>query len=236
MSSITCPSPNFTQAFNLWALALAPLPRCFIKFLWEWLLSLILTGGQRRKANKRNQWWGRQSLRSSPSIPCAASSFFLLHVPHCLVLTRALWLSLGPMTPCGRWEDHNRDQGRTWRRAVPSRKTDSEGERRKLWARRCLKEAAGICSDGLCSLELLLKLDGGSSQKEEKSREVNPRPSTCSPTLPHYILRWVFNNLLWETSVTGEVVTSLTYPGDIHHVFCLQISRRCFSHASWACL
>lgn len=203
MSSITCPSPNFTQAFNLWALALAPLPRRFIKFLWEWLLSLILTGGQRRKVNKRNQWWGRQSLHSPPSILCAASSFFfLLHVPHCLVLIRALWLSLGPMTPCGRWEDHNRDQGRTWRRAVPSRKTDSEGERKKLWARRCLKEAAGICSDGLCSLELLLKLDVGSSQKEEKSREVNPHPSTCSPTLPHYILRWVLTTfserLQWQ--------------------------------------
>ncbi len=75
MSGITCPSPNFTQAFNLWVLAPTPLPRCFIKFLWGWLLSLILTGGQRKKVNKRNQWWGRQSLHSPPSILSAASSF-----------------------------------------------------------------------------------------------------------------------------------------------------------------
>lgn len=76
MSGITCPSPNFTQAFNLWVLAPAPLPRRFIKFLWGWLLSPILTGGQGKKANKRNQWWGRQSLHSPPSILGAASSFF----------------------------------------------------------------------------------------------------------------------------------------------------------------
>lgn len=43
-----------------------------------------------------------------------------------------------------------------------------------------MKEAAGICSDGLCSLEFLLKLDGVSSQKEEKGREVNPSFNTLS--------------------------------------------------------
>lgn len=157
----------------------APLPRRFIKFLWSWLLSPILTGGQRKQANERKQAVMREAV--TPSI--LLFFFFSLHFTSLIA-----WFWQGPcgwvwapVTPCGRWEDHNRDQGRTWRRAVPSRKTDSEGEGKKLWARRCLKEAAGICSDGLCSLELLLKLDGGSSRKGEKGREVNPRPSTCSP-------------------------------------------------------
>lgn len=208
MSGITCPSPNFTQAFNLWVLALVPLPRRFIKFLWGWLLSPILTGGQRKKANKRNQWWGRQSLHSPPSILGAASSFFFffwLHVPHCLVLTRALWLSLGPMTPCGRWEDHNRDQGRTWRRAVPSRKTDSEGERKKVFER------------GSWHLQwwaLLIRVTsqaGWRLQSARRKRQRGQPPSfnmlSDSPSLHPEM---GFNNLLWETSVTGEVVTSLT--------------------------
>lgn len=89
-------------------------------------------------------------------------------VPHCLVLTRAPWLSLGPVTPSGRQEDHNGDQGRTWRRAVPSRKTDKQRERERKCERWCLKEAAGISSDGFCSLELVLKLDRGSAQMKKK--------------------------------------------------------------------
>ncbi len=166
---------------------------------------------ERRRTRETSDEGGSHYTALHPSsVPHPPLFFiFLLHVPHRLVLTRALWLSLGPMTPCGRWEDHNSDQGRSRRRAVPSRKTDSEREKKKLWAPLCLKEAAGICSDGLCSLELLLKLDGGSSQKEEKGREVNP-------VLQHALrlcrtTSWDgFNNLLWETSVTGEVVTSLT--------------------------